>query len=148
MVIPRSIPSRRGVTLVDALIGSVLLGVALAVLLGIGTRAIGAQARGEDLRNAAAIIDEQLNLIVARGPDNYGSRFDTVGIADPPFQKYRYQVEFSGGQGGNAYEVTVTVTWNSGSGERRESVTTLIAPRLGDEPDPIRKPDEAVSRWY
>jgi hypothetical protein len=36
--------------------------------------------------------------------------------------------------------------WASGGYERTASCETLIAPRLGDDPDPPRKPEETVAR--
>lgn len=140
--------ARRSFALIDCIVASVLLGVALAVMIGLGGRALSAQSTGEQLQNAAMLIDEQLNFVVARRPDNYASRFAAQGACDAPFQNYSYRIEFSEGQGGDPYRVVVTVSWTSGGKIRSESVETLIAPRLGDEPDPQRRPDEAVNRWY
>ncbi|MEX2219387.1 MAG: hypothetical protein WD749_11600, partial [Phycisphaerales bacterium] len=137
---------RRGILLVDAIVGTVLLGVALSVILGLGSRAMTAQIDGEELQTAAMLIDEQLNLVLARGPDNYGSRFDLEGPCDPPFEKYTYALSIEGGQGGEAYRVTATVSWTGRGRARSESVETMIAPRLGDEPDPDRRPKESVDR--
>ncbi len=137
---------RRGFILVDAIVGSILLGVALAVIIGIASRSLSAQSEGEELQTAAMLIDEQLNLVLARGPDNYGSRFSTEGECDPPFERFRYQLNISGGQGGDAYSVSATVSWTSAGRERSETVETMIAPRLGDDPDPDRRPTQPVER--
>jgi Tfp pilus assembly protein PilV len=134
--------------LIDAIVAAVLLGVALAVMIGLGGRALSAQGTGEQLQTAAMLLDEQLNLVLARGADNYGSRFPTQGPCDIPFQNYFFKLEFSEGQSGDAYRVVATVSWMSGGRQMHESIETLIAPRLGDEPDPTRRPDEAVNRWY
>lgn len=138
----------RGVVLVDAIVASVLLGVALAVMIGLGGRALTAQGTGEKLQTAAMLIDEQLNLVLANGPDEYASRFPTQGFCDPPFQNFEFKLEFSGGQAGDAFRVVATVSWRQGGRVWSESVETLIAPRLGEEPDPERRPDEAVNRWF
>ena len=137
----------RGVVLVDAIVGSILLGMALATIIGLATRAIGAQIEGQELRTAAMLLDEQLNVVLMRGPDGYASRFDTEGPCEEPFANYSYRLEISGGESGNAYDVVATVSWFSAGRVKSESVRTLIAPRLGDDPDPIRRPDEAVQRW-
>lgn len=139
---------RRAVVLVDAIVAAVLVGVALAVMIGLGGRALSAQASGEQLQTAAMLLDEQLNLVLARGPDEYASRFPTQGFCDPPFQNFEYKLDFSGGQSGDAFRVVVTVSWMQGGRVWTESIETMIAPRLGDEPDPERRPDEAVNRWY
>jgi Tfp pilus assembly protein PilV len=145
----RPLPSRRrGVVLVDAIIGAILLGIALVAIIGLAGRALTAQATGEQLQAAAMLLDEQLNLVLARGPDNYTSRYGSEGMCEEPFQAFRYRLDFAGGSGGEPYTVTATVFWTAGGREQSESVQTLIARRLGDEPDPERRPGETVEREY
>jgi Tfp pilus assembly protein PilV len=139
---------RRGVVLIDSIVAAVLLGVALAVMIGLGGRAISSQKTGEELQTAAMLVDEQLSLVLARGADDYASRFPTRGQCDSPFERFEYSLEISEGQSGDPYRVVATISWSAGAKVRTESVETLIAPRLGDNPDPIRKPDQAVNRWY
>ena len=148
MVITRHLPHRsgRGVVLVDVIVGAVLLGVALAVMIGILGRSITAQTQGERLQTAASLIDEQLNLVLMRGPDSYGSRFGLEGPCDAPFEDYHYSLTFSNPSPARPYEVTATISWESGGRVVSESVTTLIAPRLGDDPDPVRQPEQPVER--
>ena len=138
--------TRRGVLLVDAVVGTVLLGIALAVMLGLANRALTAQSQGEELQTAAMLIDEQLALVVARGPDNYSKRFPIDAQCPAPFANYRYTLRITGGLGGDPYLVSCTVSWMSGSRERSETIETLVAPRTGDDPDPERKPSERVYR--
>ena len=139
----------RGVVLIDSIVAAVLLGVALAVMIGLGGRAISSQKSGEELQTAAMLVDEQLNLVLARGADDYASRFPVRGQCDKPFEKFEFLLDFSEGQSGEPYRVVATISWTVGGGKQRsESVETLIAPRLGEDPDPIRKPDQAVNRWY
>jgi len=133
--------------LVDALVATVLLGLALAVIMSLVSRALTIQRQGEQMETAAMLIDEQLNLILARGPDNYASRFGLAGKCEAPFQQFAYQLSLEGGSGGDAYLVTASVTWEDGGRQRRESVQTRIAARRGDEPDPDRKPSETVERF-
>ncbi len=137
---------RRGVMLVDAVVGTVLLGSALAVMLGMLARAISSQAQGEELQNAAMLIDEQLNLVLALGPDSYGKQHPLDGPCEAPFNGYRYQLTIDGGQGGEPYRVACAVSWMSGGRLRSTSCEALIAPRLGDDPDPPRRPEETVAR--
>jgi Tfp pilus assembly protein PilV len=136
------------VVLIDSIVAAVLLGVALAVMIGLGSRALTSQKSGEELQTAAMLLDEQLNLVLARGADDYASRFPVRGQCDKPFEKFEYSLEFSEGQSGEAFRVVATISWGVGGKQRSESIETLIAPRLGDDPDPIRRPDEAVNRWY
>lgn len=139
-------PRRRGAMLIDAIIGAILLGVALASLVSLGGRAISAQGEGEHLRNAAMLIDERLNLILMSGVEGYLSRYELEGDCDPPFSRYRYRIDIGGGQSGEPYRVAVTISWNAGGRARSETVEALIAPLLGDEPDPIRRPATVVDR--
>jgi len=136
----------RAVVLVDVIVGSVILGVALAVMIGVLGRSISAQTRGEQLETAAALVDEQLNLVLMRGPDSYASRFGLEGECDPPFQAFRYRLSFTTPPPGRPYEVTAAVLWSSGGREQSAIASTMIAPRLGDDPDPLRQPDQQVER--
>jgi uncharacterized protein (DUF58 family) len=137
----------RGVILVDALVGSVLLAIALTVVLGLAARALRAQAQGDRMLEVSALLDEQLNLVLLRGPDDYRRRFGARGECEAPFDEYSYELEFSGGTGGDPYFVRATISWEAPLGTRSESIETYIAPRLGDEPDPERVPDQPVERW-
>lgn len=138
---------RRGVLLVDVLVAVVILGVALSVLVGLTSRALRSQREGEQLAVAAMLLDEQLNLVLARGADEYESRFGEMqGRCEEPFQDYRYQLEISGGQSGDPYSVRATVFWMDSGREKSASIDTRIAPRLGDDPDPDRKPQETITR--
>ncbi len=145
-MVSRVIRDRAGVVLVDVLVATVLLGVALTALISMTGRALASQRQGEQMQAAAMLIEEQLNLVLARGPDSYASRFPVEGSCDAPFGEYRYKLEFTEGQGGDAYRVVATVSWGTGARARSESVETMVAPRLGDEPDPDRRPGQAAVR--
>ncbi len=143
----RRTPSRRGVLLIDVIVATVLLGVALTVLIGLTAGASRAQASGERLQIASMLADEQLQLVLARGPDNYAGRYDIEGPCDAPFGDYRYELEISGGNSGTPHSVVATILWREGTRERSVTVETLIAARLGDEADPDRKPKNPVDRY-
>jgi hypothetical protein len=134
------------VALVDIIVAVVLLGSALAVMVGMAGSALSAQRSGEDMQIAANLIDEQLNLVLARGADDYSSRFPVEGPCEAPFERYRFQLDISGGQDAEAYFVTATVFWSSAGRGQSASVSTRIAPRRGDDPDPDRRPQETVDR--
>ena len=136
---------RRAVILVDAIIGAVILGVALVAIIGLSGRALSSQSRGREIQIAAMLLDEQLGLVAMRGADSYASAFTAEGPCDAPYQDYRFKLEFSGGSGGEAYRVRATVTWTSGGRPRSEAAETMIAPRT--EEDPVRRPEEPVSRY-
>ncbi len=150
MVIARctSPPLRRGALLVDVIVATIILGSSVVAILGVVGRAISAQSSGEELRTAAMLLDEQLNTILMLGPDQEASRGTVEGRCEAPFQDYSYSIEFSGGIGGDPYLVRATVSWMSGGRLRSESIETFMAPRLGDDPDPDRRPAEPVGRDF
>jgi Tfp pilus assembly protein PilV len=133
---------------VDIIVATILLAVSLTALVSMTGRALSAQRAGEQIQTAAMLLDAQLNLVLARGPDNYASRFETDGVCEEPFSAFRYKLEFSGGEGGDPYRVVATVTWANGNTPQSASVETMIAPRLGDDPDPDRRPDQPAQRGY
>jgi Tfp pilus assembly protein PilV len=135
---------RSGVALLDAIVAAVILGVALAAIIGLQGRAISAQSVGEQLATAARLADEQLNLVLARGPDDYARRFPMQGPCDEPFESFRYALTISGGMGNQPYAVGVVISWETASGPRSIEVRTLMAPRPGELPE--RRPDQAVDR--
>lgn len=137
----------RGMVLVDALVATVLLGLSLAVVMSLVSRALTLQREGERLEVAAMLVDEQLNLVLARGAENYASRFGLAGKCDVPYQDYSYVIAIEGAGGTDAFLVTATVSWKNGGRERSESVQTRIAARRGDEADPERRPKQAVERF-
>lgn len=138
--------ARSGTALIDIVVATVLLGICLAAMITIVTRALSSQTDGEQIQTAANLIDEQLNLVLMRGADSYASRYSAEGVCDPPFDSYRYHLDISGGTSGTPYLVRCTVFWPSALGERSAAVETLIAPRLGDNPDPDRTPTETLDR--
>jgi len=66
-------------------------------------------------------------------------------VCDDPFGAFRYKLDITPQSAGLPYIVKATVTWNSSGRARSASVSTLIAPHLGD--DPTRPhPRHAVER--
>lgn len=137
---------RPSFVLADAIVATVMLGAALSVIVSLVGRALAAQRVGERLEVVAMLLDEQLQMVVARGPDDYLQRFPGNGKCDAPFADYEYQLAITSNGSADAYSVKATITWREGSRTLSESVETRIAPRRGDEPDPDRKPAESVVR--
>lgn len=139
-------PSHRGFALVEAIVAAVVLGIALSIILGLASQAVSAQSRGEAMETAARLADEKLHLVLATGPEGYASVFDLRGACDPPFADRSFAVEIEPNGPGEAYDVRVTVSWLAGAMPQSFTLATRIAPRLGDDPDPDRKPSETVDR--
>lgn len=137
---------RPSFVLADALIATVVLAGSLAVVISLAGRALSAQHQGERLQTVAMLLDEQLNMVLMRGADNYASAYAMSGLCDPPFQDYSFVLAIDGGSGGSAYEVRATISWVESGRARSETVSTLMAPRLGEEPDPERRPTQTILR--
>ncbi|MFG0291685.1 MAG: hypothetical protein ACIAQF_03265 [Phycisphaerales bacterium JB065] len=138
--------TRGGFILLDAIVGSVLMAVALVVVIGLNSSALKAQRDGEFRQDAAMLADELLEQVVAVGPDQFRRVFGERGNCEPPFENYQYEVQIRSVGAGDPYTVTATVMWNDLGQPRQFVVETLIAPRLGDDPDPIREPESTMER--
>jgi len=142
----------RAFAIVDAVVGAVLLGVGLVAVIGLTGQAISSQSHGEQLQVAAMIADERLNEVLAVGPEAYPSVFKLKGTCEAPYEDFRYEVTLEPQGESDPYLVRAEVFWRAGAGggggtgERSIIVETLIAPRLGDDPDPDRKPEQTTSR--
>jgi type II secretory pathway pseudopilin PulG len=132
--------------LIDALVATVVLGVALAGVMGLGAAAVRSQRSGEAMQIAAMIADERLELVVALGPEGYRAEEDLRGRGSEPWDEYEWFVDIEPGGGRDPFFVSVTVVWEHLGRARSASVETLVAPRLGDEPDPDRRPQERLGR--
>jgi hypothetical protein len=135
---------RRGIALIDAIVGGVMLGSGLAVLLTIMARSMNGQITGERRVTAAWLADEMLSLVLVEGPVEFPRVRDTEGRFAAPFEEFIYQIELEDAGRGNPHQVTCWVRWT----DRPTDVVvvqTLIAPRLGD-PDQPRMPSERLDR--
>ncbi len=143
----RTAVARRGFALLDALIGGVLLGLAMVVVIGLTGSAISSQARGEQLQIAAMLADERLNLVLAVGPEDYPSTFEVKGVCDEPFSDFAYEVDITPRPEGDPFLIKAIIKWRTIGGRSQElAVETLVAPRVGDDPNPDRRPEETVGR--
>lgn len=142
--------------LVDMIVATIIVGVSLSVIVGLIGRALSSQKRGEELSVAAGLADESLQMVLARGPDDYARRFPVEGACEPPFQDYSYRLGFAGGGSvGAPYTVTCTISWGgvgrgvTARGGQSIIIQTLMASRNGGPEglaDPERRPEESVDR--
>jgi len=143
--------TRRAVALVDAVVAVIILGVSLTVILSLTGQAISSQRVGEELQKAAMYADEQLNLVLTRGPDDYAKTYPLTGecepLTDDPNEKSDYTFKLTiEPQGDTApYKVRCVISWDSSGRPRSIAVDTLIAPRtLVNQLD--RQPVDPVER--
>jgi hypothetical protein len=135
----------RGVALVEALVGGVILSVGLAVIVSLVTRSLAAQQAGEQQVVAAALLDELLSTVLVEGPIEYPRRYDMAGRFEPPFEQYDFQIEIEDQGEAEPFLVTATVHWGPARSPRSATVQTLISWRGegGNEP---RAPREVILR--
>lgn len=139
-------PKRRdsGIALIDVIVGGILLAVGLTAILSLGARSLSLHQRGEREVIAAALIDDLLGTVLADGPKDFPDLHEMRGFCDPPYEDFQFLVEIDDGNSGVPYKVAVTVQ-HTGTGDAW-TVETLIAAKLGEEPDPERMPVEPIDR--
>ena len=142
---PRRQQQRRGVILIEALVGGAMLAVGLTVLISITSQAIAKQRLGEDQIIAAALIDEMLNRVMIDGPIDYPKRNDMNGRFQPPFESFDFTVEVDDLGETEPFRVTVTVRWRTTGQLREAAVQTYMAPRRGGTEE-LREPGEPIYR--
>ena len=142
--------SRRGMALIDVIIGGIMLSIGLAVVISMAGRSMGMQTNGEKRMVAAWLADQKLNMVLVEGPEAYPDLYDTHGQFDEPFSEFEYALEFKDRGLRLPYRVTATIRWPSGRDMDEITVETMIARRLG-EPFQPREPLELLdreARWY
>jgi type II secretion system protein I len=134
---------RTGFTLIEVLIAGVILAIGMTTLLTLTSRAINLQRRGEQKIVAAALLDELLGSVLTEGPQDFIQIQSTSGACEPPFEDWEYTVDIDNAVGSDPYKVLATVI---APDERSYECATLIAPKLGETPDPDRIPPEPIDR--
>jgi hypothetical protein len=139
---------RRGIALVDVIIGSVLLGMGLTVVMTITSRALNNQIGGEQRLVASWLADELLAMVLVEGPTEYRQGYDLAGRFRPPFEQFSFDLAIKDNGPRQPVSVAATVFWQHGKHARNVSVETLIAERQyrEDEEDLGRAPREEVDR--
>lgn len=142
--------ARRGMALLDAIIGAIILGIGLGVVLSMTGRSMAAQASGERHLTASWLADELLTMVMIEGPEDYPRNFETAGNFTGPYSKFSYEVDIDSPAEGFPYEVSAEVSWSNDPADRVR-VETVIAVRRDEDPLESRIPYEPVDRygrWY
>ncbi len=137
--------ARRGIALMDVILGSLLLGIGLTVIVSLASRSISLQAQSQRQLTAAWLVDELLAMVLVEGPVNYPKLYSTDGRFDFPFEDYRYEVQIDDIGLRQPFRVTAFVRWPHGDDFRQVEAQTYIAERLGD-PNQVRMPLEPIDR--
>ena len=142
-MVTHSLQGRRGFTLVEVIISAMILVIAAGSLLSLTSQSLSMHRRGEQKVLAASMLDELLGRVLTEGAQDFESMYSSRGSCEEPFQDWEYEVEIDNAVGTDPYRVTARVTSPNGS---TYECATLIAPRLGEEPNPPRAPEEPVDR--
>lgn len=134
---------RCGFTLIEVMIAGVILAIGMTALLTLTSRALSMQRRGEQKIIAATLLDETLGSVLTEGPHDYSSLHSTSGPCDAPFEDWEYVVDIEASVGVDPFRVLAIVIAPNG---RQYECETLIAPKLGETPDPDRMPPEPIDR--
>lgn len=134
---------RRAFALIEVVIAGVILAVGLAGIINVSMRSMEMQRRGEAEVVAATLIDGLLAQVLVDGVIEYPKLNATTGRMDPPFEAWEFEVMIEPEGLGDPYTVTATVRDPRG---QAYSVETRIAPRMGEEPSPDRRPPEPFDR--
>ncbi len=137
--------TRRGIALMDVILGALMLGVGLTVIVSLASRSISLQAQSQRQLTAAWLVDELLAMVLVEGPVNYPKLYATDGQFDFPFEDYEYEVQIDDIGLRQPFRVTAFVRWPHGADFRQVEAQTYIAQRLGD-PNQIRMPLEPIDR--
>ncbi len=141
----RSTPTglRRGFALLDVVIAGIILAIGLTTLFSLTARSLDMQRDGEVRVKAAAMLDDLLSLVLLEGPADFPQLHSVSGRGESPYEEFEFRVRIDDPGEGEPYRVTAIVTHETG---REFACETLIAAKLGEEPDPIRNPEEPIDR--
>jgi len=135
---------RRGMALMDVIVGGIVLAIGMTVVLALTSRSLSWQADGERRLVASWLADELLNMVVTEGPMEYSRIYDTSGRFDPPFQDFEYELEIQEISVTEPYFVSATISWEHGRSMRSIEVQTFITQRPSE--GAARAPDEPIDR--
>tara|TARA_B100001059_G_scaffold74676_1_gene72274 strand:- start:720 stop:1187 length:468 start_codon:yes stop_codon:yes gene_type:complete len=133
----------RGFTLIEVIIAGVILALGAASLLSLTSRALQMQRRGEQKIVAASLLDELLSTVLMEGPQDFVQMNSMNGSCDSPFEEWEYKLEIDSAVGTDPFQVMAIVYAPNGDAFE---CSTMIAPRLGEEPNPERIPFEPIDR--
>ena len=139
----RPLHKPRGFALVDAVIAGVVLAIGLTMIFTVTSRSLDLQRRGEVEVMAASMMDNILSMVLLEGPQDFPDLHSMSGQGEFPYEQFEFWVKIEDPGEGEPYAVAVEVTHLTGRSYRCE---TLIAAKLGEEPDPIRYPEEPIDR--
>lgn len=139
---------RRGFTLAEVIVGAIILGIGLAAVVSVSSRAMMNHTRGERMIVASWLADELLAMVLVEGPQAYLTRRNLEGAFEEPFEEYTYTMEIEYFSDVEPYRVTAVVGWPPYDDSSLVEIQTWMAARQtwDDEELPERAPEEPIDR--
>ena len=140
---------RKGLALIDVIIGTTMLAIGLAVVISMSSRSLVSQGNAERQITASWLADELLTMALVVGPDEYAKTYPKSGTFESPFQEFTYEIEFEEDSFYMPLLTTATIFWEVSETERSISIETLIARRHGEIQDrlPVEPIDREARYW-
>ncbi|HIN09425.1 MAG TPA: hypothetical protein EYM64_02490 [Phycisphaerales bacterium] len=136
--------NRRGLALLDVIVGSAMLAVGLAVVISMSSRSLVRQVNAEQQITASWLADETLAMILIVGPDEYAKTYPDRGRFEPPFESFYFEIEIEDESLYMPVKAVATISWDAVGGSHSIHMETMIARRHGDLV--ARIPAEPVNR--
>ena len=120
---------RKGFSLIEMLVASLLLSAAVVVLCAVGTRSMTGVKLNRQYETAWDLLDRQLTMIDYMGVDEFlemrqmSGQFDVEGVGGAA---YRWEVEIEEGDLDNVYVVSLSISWGVAGRGGRVSASTVL----------------------
>ena len=115
-----------GFTLIEAVVGSLILAVGAVVICGLARRCMDDNARGAQYEQAWRLLDETLDKVVALGVGKQANQAVTEGDFAERFPGYKYKLQIKPTSSSNLYQVDAQVLWVNAAQEYIVQTTALI----------------------
>jgi prepilin-type N-terminal cleavage/methylation domain-containing protein len=121
----RILKSKKGFSLVETLVASVILSGAVLTIGAVSTVAVRGTRLNRRYEIAASLLDKQLNIIDYMGIDEFIDIGQMEGVCEG-HEDYRWEVVTEYQDIDSLYLVTITVSWVEGSHPYSISVDTML----------------------
>ena len=140
---------RKGLALIDVIIGSSMLAIGLAVVISMSSRSLIHQGNAERQITASWLADELLSMALVVGPDEYAKVYPKSGQFDPPFDGFTYEIELEDDSLYLPVKAIATVFWKAAGNQHHVEIKTFIARRHGTPVDriPVESVDREARYW-
>lgn len=125
---PGRLSGKRGFTLVEALVGALILAVGAVVICGLSRRCIENNVRAGRYEQAYRLLDECLDRVAALAPAELAQRRSIDGDFGSRHVGYRFAVLIEPTESSNLYRATAKVFWQQEDTGYEIEATTLIYP--------------------